>query len=80
MATTLMRTLTSAVSVAADLSIARFYLTDPEISHFYVVFFPCQGSSSALLPEPSAAKMIACVCKCQRGVTASVTAVTTRMS
>lgn len=80
MATTLMRTPTSAVSVAAHLSIARLYLTDPEISHPHVVFFPFQGSSSVPLPEPSAAKMIACVCKCQRGVTASVTAVTTRMS
>lgn len=79
-ATTLMRTPKSAVSVAADLSIARLDFTDTDISHFHVVFFPSQGSSSVLLPEPSAAKMIACVCKCQRGVTASVTAVTTRMS
>lgn len=81
MATTLMRTPKSAVSVAADLSIVRLYFTDAEISHFHVVFFfPFQGSSNVLRPEPSAAKMIACVCKCQRGVMASVTVVTTRMS
>lgn len=80
MATTLTRTPKSAVSVAADLSIARLSFTDAEISHFHVVFLPFQGSSSVLLPEPSAAKMTACVCRCQRGATASVTAGTTRMS
>lgn len=57
MATTLMRTPKSAVSVAADLSIVRLYFTDAEISHFHVVFFfpfrevPMSSDQSLPLPK-----------------------------
>ena len=81
-ATTPMRTPRRAVRVLPKLSLV------PRLSFTLAHFFPFisilapsfQGNSSVLLPERSAARTIACVCRCRRGVTASATVATTPMS
>lgn len=78
--TTRMRTLKSAVRVDTDLSLVPRRLSWLLMSFISMLGSSSQGSSSVLRPELSAAKMIACVCKCRRGVTESTTVATTQMN